>query len=170
MSSQIYGRPFQIITGTISIAGDPSVGRNPIVSNRYHKAGPVLTTPRLQHRYLSSNPTTPSVGTITIGDNTFDPGEVLIITLGDHQLVSNIDFVPGLDTDATAANISTAINLLYDWFSTVVGSVITVYQYPGLGLIPFSVQSLGTVVHATVLPTGNYLTEAIPSFGPPLRG
>jgi hypothetical protein len=69
--------------------------------------------------------TPPPTGDVEVVSDTF-AGTSASLFVGQHELVSNRDFVTGGGVAATAANIGVAINLLPGYSASVAGAVVTV--------------------------------------------
>jgi len=110
-----------------------------------------------------------ATGQFTVADNDFSTGRVKLL-LGDHELLSNIDFLPGLNVGATATAVAAAISLLSGFSATALGAVVTVlYDAGPADFVDFRVFHYGIHVNFDPLvPATGQLTTGDPSISAPL--
>lgn len=108
-------------------------------------------------------------GTITVNNNTFGNGRV-VLTLGNHQLISGLDYEIGAGVNATATNMAAAINRLPDYSAPAPGAAIVTVSYESgsTDLVDFRVIHYGTVVNLLLGPTTGFLGGGGPSITGPL--
>lgn len=94
----------------------------------------------------------------------------LNIKLGNFILVSGVDFIPGADVNAAAANITAAINRLAPFTAAnpAAPSPDVTLTYEGTGRITFSIVHSGAVANLnTIVPANGYMAAGSPTVGPP---
>lgn len=104
----------------------------------------------------------PATGSFTVADNDFTTGAA-ILTLGLHQLISNIDFIPGVTEVLTAAAIVTAINRLQGFTAIANGALVMVTWGGSLDEVEFYAIHYGTKVNFTpFVPDNGYFAMGRP--------
>ncbi|MBV6342825.1 hypothetical protein [Candidatus Magnetobacterium casense] len=84
--------------------------------------------------------------------------------LGNFILISNVDFLVGMNVNATAVNLATAISRLPDFAATVVGPVVSVTYGPTMDEVEFWALHLGTRYNLECNPVDSFITSS-PSIG-----
>ena len=111
----------------------------------------------------------PATGSLTVANNDFSTGRAEI-RLGNFRLTSNVDFVPGINVQATAVVIAAAISRLFGFAATAPGAGVVNIQYQSgpADRIQFEVIHYGTITNFTPLdPTTGILTYGSPAVGAP---
>jgi len=111
----------------------------------------------------------PELGGIVIADNDFSTGRAAIL-LGDYKLISNIDFIPGINIAATAVELAAVINRLTGFFA-VAGPTGVEFGWGSGPIDEVTLRAIhyGTVTNFTpVLPVGGFMLEGRPARTAPL--
>jgi hypothetical protein len=170
------GAPFNLLVGTHPYGSQPNTNVNaPFVRK-------TVTTQVIQTDKDAVNTNarmglsgwgidTPAYGSLTVLDNDFSTGEV-IIQLGNYQLISYIDFQPGVSVNATATAIASAISRLPGYSANAGGAVVVViYDVGTADQIEFTVLQLGSKVNlGNLTPNNGLLAVGSPCVQPPIIG
>jgi len=109
-----------------------------------------------------------NIGGFTVDDNDFSTGRAEI-AIGPYLFVAGQDFLVGVSTAVTAANIATMLDNIPDFFEGLaVGSDVTFSYRRGPGLWPLEVQHYGDIANFTV-PVSNGEGSMLPG-EPQARG
>jgi hypothetical protein len=139
---------------------------NPIKARTYFEQqlvyGPEVSTGLVQ------GATAPSLGSITVVDNDFSTGEV-ILYLGEYEFLNGEHYLVGAADTDTANNLAALINNLKGYSASVSGgTTVDIEGPPGPlgGNIMLDVEYFGTIQNFTLSPTSGFLTAGGPSIGP----
>ena len=111
----------------------------------------------------------PANGMFTVANNDFS--ERVVLHLGEHKLISNIDFTPGVNVNATATAVANAINGIASGFlATVLGPVVGVQWGNGpIDEVDFRAVHHGAITNFTPFaPADGFLQAGRPSMAAPL--
>jgi len=170
---------FKVLVAHPKWGGDPTVpgplGKPP-VARRTFAFAPVAYqsdagAQTSANARLTLGPTglTPSHGEITVADNDFTTGRAEV-RLGNYYLLSNLDFIPGVNANATAVALAAAISLLPGYVATANLNVVLV-QFGNTADTPeFVVRFLGARTNFTLSPDNGHLHVGNPAIGAPLVG
>lgn len=179
MHRRVHGPPaFEMLvrtypTGTIPDASPPLLPaplRNTVTSGPVHfDRSAQLQIGRFGVDPAGPPPITPATGQITVANNDFSTGRAFIL-LGDFKLISNIDFIPGANVNATAVAIAAAVSNLPGYTGTPAGAVVQIDYLTGPSdQITLGVRHYGSVVNFTPLvPATGEMAVGWPRIGPPL--
>jgi hypothetical protein len=147
------GKPFTVLTGIAPLERTATFGQ-------------IMAGGKLSNDLMVTDPAgiVPASGSFTVNDNDFTTGRAEII-LGNYSIVSNVDFYPGINVAATAANIVLAISGILPGFrADRIGAVVTVYYDDGSANdVDFRVVHLGEKVNFNALSPSTGLLQ----FGSP---
>lgn len=109
----------------------------------------------------------PGLASLVVANNNFGTG-IVVISLGEYTLTSNVDYVIGASTAATAANIASAIGFFPGFHASVsAGSQVDItYTLGPANQVPFTIMYYGTVENFTpVSPGTGEMASGGPNFG-----
>ena len=169
------GSPFNMVVGTHPYGSQPETNVNAPFVRKTVTTQVVQTdkgaVDRNARMGLTSGTYTPARGSFAVLDNDFSTG-IVIIQLGDYQLISYIDFQPGAKEDETASNIADAISTLAGYSARAGGAEIRVeYDCGTADQIEFRVLQLGDVENLGKFePSNGLLAVGSPCVQPPTIG
>lgn len=169
------GPPFTILAGHFPYGSTPDhnmpVYQNPTPS-RQAITHQVLSVgaPRLNaqnHIGFLAGAFSPEMASFVVANNNFGTG-IVVISLGKYTLTSNVDYVIGASTAATAANIASAIDFFPGFHASVsAGSQVDItYTLGPANQVPFIITYYGTVENFTLVsPDTGEMASGGPNFG-----
>lgn len=164
-----HGQAFTTLHGVLTHGSDPSRGEsgNPV------KHISTVTSQVLHHQGhrdiqgLRAGAYTPQTASFEVVDNDFSTG-VATLLLGDYEIKSNLDYLPGVDAAATAAVIATAIGRIPEFTASALLAVVSITREPPMDRVEFRVLFQGTVVNFTsVTPENGWMEQGAPTVSPP---
>lgn len=105
---------------------------------------------------------------LEVADNDFTTGTAEIV-LGEYTLISNVDYLVGGTTGATATNIAAAIDNLPQYSAIAAGSVVEITREPPLERVDFFVRHNGSITNFTnLVPDARLMDSGSPDVSPPI--
>lgn len=165
-----HGSAFTTLHGVLTHGSDPSLGEvgNPV------KHIQTVTTQALSPQggrsfiALVGGAKAAQSASFVVDDNDFSTG-VATLVIGNYQIVSNIDYLPGATTDLTATSLAASLDRLPGYSVSSAGSTVTVLREPALEKVEFRILHLGTVMNfITLIPSNGFMDPGGPHVSPPI--
>ena len=179
MHKRVHGPPaFKMLVRTYPSGTDPSASPPvlPVPLRNMVTSGPILfdgNTVLQIGRFVvdpgGPPPIAPAFGRVVVADNDFSTGRAIVL-LGDFKLISNIDFIPGADVNATAITLAAAISNLPGYIGTPIGAAVRINYYSGPSdQITLEARHYGSIANFTpIIPATGEMAVGWPRIGPPL--
>jgi hypothetical protein len=177
MRRRFGGPSFMMLTPVHPYGTDPTVPGllgSPLPLRHTTTCGPIRLDRQFIIARMNEDPLgiNPQQCTFLVANNDFSTGRA-ILHLGDHRLISGVDFEIGLNVNATATNIIAAVNRLGGGLAAAAGAVpngvvVTIDDQP-ISKVDCRVVHYGTIVNFTTFdPDDGFMAGGRPEITAPL--
>jgi hypothetical protein len=148
----------------VRLGSKPEVGYNGQNLRTTVTMGTALINDRPVHINMQGGNHVDSTISITIEDNDFSTGNVVLILNDEYTITFGLDFIIGADVDETAANLSSCVNNIPGFLSTSLDEVCTIYT-SGLKAT-YILKQMGSITNVSIDPDNGYFQD----FSPDIEG